>query len=146
MIPVPEKYVRRVQDFLLPEEVAEVAAKETRWPIFGSLIRPVLIVATNKRVIVTRRDIFRLYKHFKIIMYHNITNVHVRHGIIFSSIHLGVVAEVSTAEGEVWTKGLRYKDVVDLSRFVHNKVMEQEERIGPVKGAEKQIGTRGYKK
>lgn len=140
MIPVPPKYVRRVKDFLLPGEIAEVAAAETRIPLIGSLLRPVLIVATNQRIIITRRDIFHITKHFKIIMYHNVTNVHVRHGVILSSLHLGVVGEVSTSGGEVWTHGLRYRDVVDISRFVHNKTIELEHRFGPVRNAERNVG------
>ena len=130
MNPVPQKYINRIGDFLLPDEKPEIAAFETRIWLIGSLIRPVLIVATNERILVTRRDIFRVSKHFKIIHYKNITNVHVRHGIIFSSIRFGVMAE---SEGHLWTHGLRYRDCVQLSTFVADKMRGYEQRTSKQK-------------
>ncbi|HVC58213.1 MAG TPA: PH domain-containing protein [Candidatus Acidoferrales bacterium] len=123
---VPEKYLKRIQDFLLPDEKVMIAAAETRlWPC-GSLFAPVLIVATNKRIIISRRDVLSISKRYKIISYGDVLDVNVRHGIRYSSIHFGIASRSVESE-DTWTRGLRYADMVELAKYVNQMAIAADE-------------------
>ena len=120
------KYVEYIKKVLMQDEMIEFTAQQRRVGPGGSISSPHIIVATNKRIIVFNKDLLGITERFDVIPYNRITNVELQHGVISSSIVMGVVAHPSenllNESGNVEVSGLRYQDAIDLAKLVQEKI------------------------
>lgn len=117
-----KKYERYVHALLAPDEEIELVVPEVRMWYVGSVIAPAVIFATNKRILITRRDVFHVNKSYKIIKYSNITSINMEHGIKYCSVNFGVYGDETGSSGrKKWVSGIKYQDAEALVKFVDNE-------------------------
>ncbi|MDE1868715.1 MAG: PH domain-containing protein [Candidatus Micrarchaeota archaeon] len=111
--------IQRVETLLMHGERIERMASEVRNIVGGSLTAPTMVFATNKRIIITRRDWTNINKSYKIIKYGNITDIKLLQGLKYCSIHFGVHGDENDANGRKWVTGIPNDEGLDLVKFVN---------------------------
>ncbi|MDE1870176.1 MAG: PH domain-containing protein [Candidatus Micrarchaeota archaeon] len=126
------QYLSLVNEMLLPgEQVALIVRQIRLWPIvsLNSVIKPKVIFATNKRVIIVARPALGLGRSTSIFPYTIIRAIKITRGIRFYTIslsHEGSVADTGTDEPR-FVNGLNHDDAVALEKYIN----EQIDLIGP---------------
>lgn len=111
--------IQRVEALLMPGERIECMAAQVRNIIGGSLLAPSMVFATNKRIIITRRDWTNINKSYKIIKYANITDIKLMQGLKYCSLHFGVHGDENDPGGQKWVTGIPHDEGLALIKFVN---------------------------
>ena len=84
------------------------------------LLHPLHAYATNQRIIIIKGGIiFGIHQDFKVINYKNITEIKLERGIKFCRLHFSLEGEMQEGGATKWLVGLRYKDALEMIRFVN---------------------------
>ncbi|MDE1855926.1 MAG: PH domain-containing protein [Candidatus Micrarchaeota archaeon] len=116
------------------EELVHMAAEARTWP-GGSIWAPSIIFATNKRIIITKRDPLKLNRSYKIIQYPNITSIDLEHGIKYASVHFGLRGAELASEKKKWVSGLKQHEAEALVKFVDSECHRHQSSDGGMRMA-----------
>jgi hypothetical protein len=86
------------------------------------IFEPAHVFTTNKKIIIIRGGILHIHQDFKIINYGNITEIVLENGILFSRLHFTLQGESTDPNEKKWLVGLKYKEALELVRFVNTMI------------------------
>lgn len=143
------RYVAHIRRILLPKEVIEFTAQQRRIVPGGALLTPRIIVGTNTRLIIFKREVLGVSEDFDVIPYNRITHVKLNDGIFSSSIIIGVLGHTpenpQSGRGSIEIGGIRDEDAIELIRFLDRILVEEETVEHFVKGRETEHEIEGRK-
>ncbi len=123
-----EKDASELKGMLWPDEVVEILVKQKRFAPGGSVVDPMKIVGTNKRMILASRGAMGLRKDYEVVPYKQIVSVRLQHGMVSSSVLIRLqgydtgqgVLKTGKDEGEI--DGLDGDDASALANFIEKKI------------------------
>lgn len=126
------QYFSLIKELLLPDEkIALIASQIQIWPAvsLNSVIKPKIIFATNKRVIIIARPSLGLGRSISIFPYTIIRAIKITRGLRLYTIsisHEGSVADTGTDEPS-FVNGINHDDAMALEKYIN----EQIDALGP---------------
>lgn len=122
-------YLSMVEKLLFADETVEFTARQRRVGPGGSLISPSVVVATNERLLIVR-DVLMLHikQDIDAVAYSNITYTKIAHGLMSSTLVLGVIGYSSqlesTGASTFEIEGLRYTDAAELAQLIDKMIIK----------------------
>lgn len=116
------KAMELAHEVLLPGENVFVAVKQSRLPLLGgSLVSPMVLLATNERLLIVKQKPFGIHKAFDILDLNMITSIKVVRGLFVSVLFIRTNGS-QTISGPTRIRGIHKHDEQRMIAFLNGRI------------------------